>query len=266
MTAHKESYYRCCCGVHVHTFTFIVAVLVILFWSICAAGIILYGEYFALLICIPPLFSYGSLLIGNRCSLPGNYCPFLIVNLALSIGAFLFAGIFYLTGSAFISHNFRIGSDGLETFLGSVTVLVGTGAAICAFCQFYYFYIVYRDYEYVKNRVSEAQNIKKPTKPTRQRRFYVDPKKLPKFCPCHKKATKKQSIKVEESEESDNGEHLNPTFRDGIPDEYDPLLFPPMNSWRSASGLNRSWAPAKKRLDKEYSLNRKGSLWQITSV
>lgn len=57
--------------VHVHTFTFIIALAVVLFWGICAVGIILYGEYIALLVCIPPLFSYGSLLIGNRCGRPG---------------------------------------------------------------------------------------------------------------------------------------------------------------------------------------------------
>jgi hypothetical protein len=61
--------------------------------------------------------------------------------LALVIGAFLFAGISYLTGAAFISHNFRIGSQGLETLLGSITVAIGTGAAIYAFLQFYYFYV-----------------------------------------------------------------------------------------------------------------------------
>lgn len=71
---------------------------------------------------------------------------------------------------------------------------------------------------------------------------------------------------MDESEESDGPEHMNPMFRDGIQDDFDPLLFPPMNSWRSANDLNHSWAPAKNRWPSEHQLNSGGSFWRITSV
>lgn len=61
--------------------------------------------------------------------------------MALIIGAFLLAGVSYLTGAAFISHNFNVGIESLETLLGSIGIAIGTGAAIYAFFQFYYFYV-----------------------------------------------------------------------------------------------------------------------------
>lgn len=170
--------------------------------------------------------------------------------MAIVIGIFLFAGILYLTGAAFISHKVQIGSYSFETFLGSMTVVIGTGVAVCAFFMFYYFYaslqwtikfneafqIVYRDYEYVKSQLpKEKVDVKHSPKPTRQRRFYVDTKRLSELCPRREKPAKKYSIKVEDSGEED-ADQTNPSYWDSI--SVDKLLKHP-NLWHGEADIYR---------------------------
>ncbi|KAI6226600.1 hypothetical protein M3Y95_00637900 [Aphelenchoides besseyi] len=246
-----------CC--HVHTCTFFIALTVVLFWLLVAVFIVIKGELLGLVVVIPPLFSYGCLLVGNRTNRPSSYCPFLIVNLALVIGAFIFAGIFYLTGAAFISHNFRIGSEVLETFLGSVTILTGTGVAIFAFLMFYYFYIVYRDYEYVKQKVAKKE-VDSPTKsrPKQQKRFYV--------LPSTKRPTKSKSLRRNQSSER---------IIVDVEDVNDRLSFSSIDNqpkWQSEQNLP-DWSEEPRSFDRPFNrnpsigqLNHLSQSWRITSV
>lgn len=68
----------------------------------------------------------------------------IVLQLALVLGAFIVAGVCYLFGAAFITHNFSLGSSVFETFVGTASVLTAIGVSAFALSAFYYFYIVYR--------------------------------------------------------------------------------------------------------------------------
>ncbi|KAI6240378.1 hypothetical protein M3Y99_00469900 [Aphelenchoides fujianensis] len=261
---HGSSYYRAFCC-HVHTCTFVIALVVVLFWLTVTAFIILQGELLGLVLVVPPLFSYGCLLIGNRFNRPAQYCPFLIVNLALVIGAFIFAGIFYLTGAAFISHNLRIGSEVLETFVGSITILTGTGVIIFAFLAFYYFFIVWRDYEFVKQKAAAKQEKEEAPKarPTRQKRLYVLPPSKPSpNSPNLRRNRSAERILIDREPADDTNTYDRLSFssveapgkwkseRDLFASQLEPEFFP----------FNRNRRPSADRLSVQ------SQWWRVTSV
>lgn len=80
----------------------------------------------------------------------------------------------------------------------------------------------------------------------------MDPKKLPKFCPCRKESPKKYSIKMEDSDDEEENnkivEKKKPTKfkRQVIDEEIDNLMsFPTVDTntalWRSETNLHRPW-------------------------
>lgn len=121
---------------------------------------------------------------------------------------------------------------------------------------------------------------KKPRE-SRQRRFYIDPKKLPKFCPCNRKRSpKKYSIKVDDSDDTDETGIINEKrrfSRTPLTDYNNGLSFPSLNEntalWRSENDLSRSWETRRSsgfsRWPSAHEMRQSkptNDIWRITTV
>jgi len=150
----SDNYYRCLCNTHVHTGTFVLAIIGTVFTALGSFGIITGGGGWHFFVTsganIISLICYICLLVGNRKHIPALYLPFLIVNTIMMILLVVLAILMFVSGGMVLGHKTDVKASE-EKAVGIALFVFGTLYIIGVLIQFYFYYVIYRGYRYLKD-------------------------------------------------------------------------------------------------------------------